>query len=552
MGLLEDFEGTDYAKYSLALYNYGDSMSLYDIFRQNFPQKEKSRCLAMAIWVAMLNDPKHPSTTRRELAHILSKGVFAIDRAKITKGPCNAPSNCLQNHPIFQLNPEETVIFASLMKYNKPLMFYGSLAGCYHLTWDAIIVRNNLGLHDLRLLQDTCNFDIQMCGQLVQAWRSSERSLMDCKKEYKNRRTQNLLTKIESLQDTLVWTVEYGRHLSELVIQIPDDDLFQRVSGLTLNYKENALKLLLENANKEMRMKNPSVYTRRLVQFVEAGIINHTTGYKTYTNRDLPFLVELISLRHFRVLDLMFSLGASPYIQDSMGLNLYAAVETNRWWVHKYKNQDKLERKLIMNYAIDRPELDELSSIINKYKNRWSPQNHLGFNLQFRSQVKTILLVNNRMSSRLPRNIIKMIFQCLAAIQDKVYNTMNFLKTLIIDSYAKSYPQLYFAHYFEKFGYETKRLSSRSESAQILVGNAYAHMSNEYINDLTHNIEVYLEKHKDTSPETLKLRIFNRGAREVWDEKLVMHAAIMKYIPMKVLKKYINFRDEAPLKRRKI
>jgi len=248
----------------------------------------------------------------------------------------------------------------------------------------------------------------------------------------------------------------------------------------------------------------------------------------------------------------MFSLGASPYIQDHMGINMYTAVKQNQWWTRKYKTKEGLERKRIMQYIPGSEDLDNLLSIINKYKNRWSPQTHLGFTRQFRSQVKTILLVNNRMSHlKLPRYITTMIFQYLAAIQDNVENVMDFLKTHIIDAYAKSYPQNDYRYYFNKFGYETKRISSRSEAAQILVGNAYQNMSKEYIDELTHNIEEYIVKHKDTSIETLKNRIFRRGAREIWDEKIAMHAAIMKYIPMQVLKKYINFRNRTPLKRRK-
>ena len=554
MGLLEDFAGTPYAKSSLALYNSDDGMRLYDHFKHKFPQKENSRCLALAIWIHILNDPRYPKTTYREIAGILSKGSFAIDRAKITKEACREASNCKQNHPVFHLNAEETPIFVSLMNDKPPMVCMGTT--CNHLQWDAIIERNNLGLPDLQRLHGTCNFDITKYDRLKHVWKIAEESLIQYKKEFKENPTQNLLTKIGRLYDAFIWIANMDNlhnPIEDMLICTRDEDVFERVSGMSFSYTNDQLSILISDADGELET-GASVLTKRLIKFVEAGIINHTTGYRTYTNRDLPFLVELIRLRKFRALVLMFSLGASPYIQDCMGINLYTAVKQNQWWTHKYKTKKGLGPKAIF-YNVDDKTTSKLLGVIEKYKNRWTPQTHFGFTPMFRSQVKTLLLVNNRLDHlRLPRDIITMIFQYMAANQDTMDHgdTMAFLKMHIINAYAKSYPQSDFKYYFNKFGYKTMRVPSRSESAQILVDNAYPNIPNEYIDELTGKIEAYVVKHKNTSAETLKHRIFRRGGREIWVEKLALHAGIMKYIPMQVLKKYINYRSEAPLKRRKV
>jgi len=254
MTLYEDFDGTPYKEYARALFNYADGRLLYDDFKQTFPQNENSRCLAMTIWIYMLNNTMYPSTTYSDIAHILSKGKFAVDRAKISKGSCREQVNCKQNHPIFQLNSEETLKFVSLLN-DKPKMNVDSNTTCNHLRWDIIVKRNNLGLADLQRLHGKCNFDITKCQELTYVWKTTERSLMDCEKEFKENPTQILLTKIESLRAAFIWTVKQEIKVSDLVIQIPDADLFQRVSGLSMNYNEADLRLLLIEAEYEMCSK---------------------------------------------------------------------------------------------------------------------------------------------------------------------------------------------------------------------------------------------------------------------------------------------------------
>lgn len=464
---------------------------------------------------------------------------------------------CRRSHPIFHLVPDASVViaFASLMKDPIPCKF-GDI--CPDFTWERILGALTVTFkHFQMILNLQIEFDWSNSTLTAQVWRNSLRTLKESKDRFAVSPSQKDLTIIEECQSTATWYMSTIYPLLDIPAQeavlrhittMDDEDLFQRIGGINVDWNQYHIMDVLQKANAEAI---PGIFARRTVALINKGIIN--LQEKRFGSDDMPLLVVCIGRRLLNIVTLLIKCGASPYIRDERGINLYNCVLRGVWWKPKFKGRSESTEHKFLNF-----DKQSTLNVLQRFRAAWHWKMHHDFPIEFRRQVRTLLLVINRYGPLpFPRDASFIIIQFMAWNEKPMDCdfTMTDFRIKLDKVYELSYAYEDIKYYARTRCSEMK-VPGREVGAQLLLNNALPNYiranGDDALEKLKNQIEAYIQKHTKTDQSVLACRARLRGAKDLCKDMLSFQCAVLKYLPIKVLKHYLNFKDAQPSATKKL